>query len=63
MPLNLILDLYTLLAKPKVGVATLAISLRILLITAGIIKSTRNPQPLQYEVEADKTVLKTSSIL
>ena len=43
MPLNLIVDVYMLLANPKVGVALFAISLTILFVTAGTTHLISNP--------------------
>ena len=54
MSLNLILGLHTLPSNPKVCLTLFAISLSILLVTAGTTLSTSSPQPLQCKAGEDK---------
>ena len=59
MPLNLVVSLYTQPLNPRLGIALFEISLIILFMTASTTQSTSSPQPLQCEVEVDKTLLET----
>ena len=54
MPLNLVLGLHMLLAKPKPGIALFKTSLIILHETAGTPQRTSSPQPLPYKAGVEK---------
>ena len=54
MPPNLVLGLHTLLANPKPGVTSFAISPIIWNKTTGTTQRTSSPQPLQCQAEASK---------